>query len=108
GRREMSRRSRGSPGSGARWMGVAILVIVAAFFSFLNAGERAALNLGFTTVYRISLVALVFGAFLLGMVTMFVFGLRYDRRVRDALRQGPDMPSHRDPYRDHPPPLTPP
>jgi hypothetical protein len=105
----MSRRFRGRRGNGARWVGVVMLVIVAAFFSFLNASERAALNLGFTTVYRVSLVGLVFGAFLLGMITMFIFGLRYDRRVRDALRERAEMPPpSRNPYPDHPPPITPP
>ena len=87
-----------------RWTSVAVLVAVAGLFSFLNAGERVALNLGFTTVYRISVVGLVFGSFLLGMVAMFLFGLRHDRRIRDALRSQ---------YRPAPPverpsPLSPP
>ncbi len=81
---------------------------MAALFSFLNSGERAALNLGFTTLYRISLVGLVFGAFLLGMITMFIFGLRYDRRVREALREREDLVSLRDRYPNHPPPIPPP
>ena len=76
-----------SRGAGlGRWTSVALLVAVAGLFSFLNAGERVALNLGFTTIYRISVVGLVFGSFLLGMVAMFLFGLRHDRRIRDALR----------------------
>lgn len=77
-----------------RWGAVALLVLLAAFFSFLNAGERATVNLGFTVLYRISLVGLVFGAFLCGMIMMFLFGLRYDFKVREALR------SHYYPLRD--------
>ena len=69
-----------------RWIGVGALVLVAGFFSFLNTGERVTVNLGFTVLYRLSLVGLVFGVFLLGMITMFLFGLRHDRRVRDSLR----------------------
>jgi hypothetical protein len=69
-----------------RWIGVLLLVFLAAAFSFLNAGERVTLNVGFTMLYRISLVGLVFGAFLLGMIAMFLFGLHHDRRIRAALR----------------------
>ncbi len=74
-------------GGWGRWFAVSVLVAVAAIFSFLNAGERVSIDVGFTTLYRISLVGLVFGSFLLGMVAMFLFGLRHDRRVREALRQ---------------------
>jgi hypothetical protein len=70
-----------------RWLAVAALVAAAGVFSFLNSGERVTVNVGVATLYRISLVGLVFGAFLLGMVAMFLFGLRYDRRVREVLRQ---------------------
>ena len=79
--------SRRDPGIWGRWAAVAILVVVAGMFSFLNAGERVAVNVGYTVIYRISLVGLVFGAFLLGMVAMFLFGLRHDRRIREALRE---------------------
>ena len=70
----------------------------AAFFSFLNSNERATLDLGFTVLYRISLVGLVFGSFLLGMITMFLFGLRYDRKVREALRDPTRRPIADDPF----------
>ena len=70
-----------------RWFAVSVLVAVAAIFSFLNAGERVSIDVGFTTFYRISLVGLVFGSFLFGMVAMFLFGLKHDRRIREALRE---------------------
>ena len=90
--------------SWGRRIGISALVLVAAVFSFLNAGERVSLNIGFTTLYRISLVGLIFVVFLLGMVTMFLFGLRQDRRIRAALRNRmlePPTPDIR--YSDPPP-----
>jgi hypothetical protein len=81
-----------------RWVGVALLVIAAGLFSFLNAGERVTLDLGIFTLYRISLVGLVFAVFLLGMVAMFLFGIQHDRQIRDALRgqHRPPPPPPRD------------
>lgn len=69
-----------------RWGGLTLIGIVAALFASFNAGERVALNLGFATLYRIPLVPLILGAFLVGMATMFLLGLRHDLRVRRALR----------------------
>jgi uncharacterized integral membrane protein len=69
-----------------RWGGLTLIGIVAALVASFNAGERVALNLGFATLYRIPLVPLILGAFVLGMVTMFLLGLRHDLRVRRALR----------------------
>lgn len=77
------------PAERASWgrrIAIAALVLTAAAFTFLNAGERVSLNLGFTILYRISLVGLVFAVFLVGMITMFLFGLRQDRRIRAMLR----------------------
>jgi hypothetical protein len=93
-----------------RWVGVAILVAVAAIFSFLNSGERVTLNVGVTILYRISLVGLIFTAFLFGMVAMFLFGLRQDRRIREILRersQRPIDPPYRPPV-GYPPSSEPP
>ncbi len=95
----------------ARWLAVASLVLAAAAFSFLNSRERVTLDVGFTTLYQISLVGLVFGSFLMGMIAMFLFGLRYDRRVRDALRDHSVRPVEDDLYPPDPhfeaPPETP-
>ena len=97
-------RRRREPRAFGRWVAVAALVAAAALFSFLNSGERITLNVGFTVIYRISLVGLVFGAFLLGMIAMFLFGLRHDRRIREALREqyyrrGPEhLPDENPPY----------
>lgn len=90
-----------------RRIAIAALVIGSALFSFLNAGERVTVDFAVATLYRISLVGLVFVAFLLGMLTMFLFGLRQDRRVRDALRRREEPSSISDHY-PFPPPLDPP
>lgn len=88
-------------------IGVITLVLVSGLFSFLNAGERVTLNIGVTTLYRISLVGLIFIAFLLGMLTMFLFGLRQDRRVRRALQAHEVGPRYPDPLPyDRPPEST--
>lgn len=76
-----------SRGHAWRWAALAVIAVVAALFASFNAGERVALNLGFTMLYRIPLVPLIFVAFLVGMVTMFLVGLRHDLRVRRALRE---------------------
>lgn len=70
-----------------RWASLALVAVAAAVFASFNAGERVALNLGFTFLYQVPLVSLIFIAFLAGMVTMFLLGLRHDLRVRRALRE---------------------
>lgn len=71
----------------ARWGLLAAIGGLAAVFASFNSRERVALSLGFTELYRVPLVVLIFVAFLAGMVTMFLLGLRHDLRVRQALRE---------------------
>lgn len=71
----------------ARWAGLVLVVLLAGLFAYFNGGERVTLNLGFAVLYRISLVGLTFTAFLLGMVLMFLVGLRHDLEVRRLLRE---------------------
>ncbi len=59
----------------------------AALFARLNAGEAVTLHLGIATLYRIPFAPLVLAAFLLGMATMFLLGLRHDRRIRRMLQE---------------------
>ena len=70
-----------------RWILLLLVSLFSGLFAYLNGGERTTLHLGFTTLYQLSLVALVFGAFLLGMIMMFIITLRYDLRMRRLLRQ---------------------
>jgi uncharacterized integral membrane protein len=69
-----------------RWATLLAVVLLTGVFSYLNAGQRITLHLGFTTLYRLSLSHIVLGAFLLGMLTMFLVGLRNDLRLRRDLR----------------------
>ncbi len=92
-----------------RWAALALVVVLAGLFAYLNGGERVTLYLGFATLYRISLVGLVFTAFLIGMTVMFLVGIEHDLRVRRLLREyhsrqgppgippGPEFPSDPDP-----------
>ena len=72
-----------------RWWRLAVLILIAVLaglFAAFNSGERVALNLGFTMLYRSPLVPMIFLVFLAGMTTMLLVGLRHDARVRRALR----------------------
>ncbi|MDQ3388531.1 MAG: LapA family protein [Gemmatimonadota bacterium] len=62
------------------------LALLAAIFAWINRAETAALHLGFATFYRTPVAVLALGAFLLGMVAMFLLGLRQDRQLRRELR----------------------
>ena len=70
-----------------RWGGVAIIIVLAGIFSWLNSGESVALHFGLFVVYQIPIVTLFYLAFLLGMTTMFLFGLHHDFEVRRLLRE---------------------
>lgn len=94
--------SAGEPGLWPRRVGIAALVLGSALFSFLNAGERVTLNFGLFSLYRISLVGLVFGVFLFGMLTMFLFSLRQDRKIRMLLDER-NTPRPLPPPRPEPP-----
>lgn len=70
-----------------RWLlplGVAALVTL---FAYLNRGERTTLHLGVGTLYRVPLPLVILSAILLGMLVMFLLGLRQDLRVRRILRE---------------------
>jgi uncharacterized integral membrane protein len=87
---------------GGRWLILAAVVLFSGLFAYYNAGERTTLNLGFTVLYRISLVRLILGSFILGMIAMFLVGLRQDLRLRRYL-QGLEAPRAVSPPRIDPP-----
>lgn len=91
-----------------RWVSLALAVLIAAVFAYLNANERVAIHVGLAVLYQIPLVGLVFVVYLLGMTTMYVLGLRHDRRVRRVLREHglDDRPDPPDEY-ETPAPLPP-
>ena len=70
-----------------RWVVLGVITLLAALFGYFNAGESIALHLGFFVLYQVPLVVLIFIAFLLGMLAMFLVGLRHDMKVRQLLRE---------------------
>jgi uncharacterized integral membrane protein len=91
-----------------RWIAIAAVVLLAAIFAYLNGNDLTTLNFGFAVLYQVSLVGIVFISFLLGMVTMFVLGLRHDLRVRRALRDHHLTPTDRPLTEEPRPPPEPP
>lgn len=69
-----------------RWLPAAAIVVFAAGITWLNRGERVALDIGVTTFYRAPLTVVLFLAFLAGMLSMLWLSLRQDLRVREELR----------------------
>jgi uncharacterized integral membrane protein len=87
----------------ARWLPLLGLTVLAGLFAYFNAGQRVAIGIGITTFYRVPLVPVVFTAFVLGMLTMFLVGLRHDRHMRRLLREREDAARER---RAPEPPVT--
>lgn len=63
------------------------LAVVAAAFAWLNGGVRVAVNLGIARIDAAPLPIVVFAAFLLGMVTLFLASLKADLRTQRMLRR---------------------
>ncbi len=75
-----------------RWSGSRVLVgmlfaLAAVGFAWLNAGQRVGLHLGLFRIRSMSVTAVVFGAFLAGMLTLFLGSLKSDLRTRRMLRR---------------------
>ena len=69
-----------------RWLPAAAITVFAAGITWLNRGERVALDIGITTFYRAPLTMVLFLAFLAGMLSMLWLSLRQDLRTREELR----------------------
>jgi hypothetical protein len=69
-----------------RWLPALGITLAAAAFTWLNRGERVAVDVGLFRFYRAPLTLLVFLVFLAGMLSMLLLSLRHDRRVREELR----------------------
>lgn len=69
-----------------RWLPAAAITVFAAGITWLNRGERVALDIGIATFYRAPLTVVLFLAFLAGMLSMLLLSLRQDLRMREELR----------------------
>lgn len=72
--------------TGPRWLVPAGVALFAAWLTWLNRGERIAVDVGVATFYRAPLTVVLFLAFLAGMLSMLLLGLRQDLRMRQELR----------------------
>ncbi|HYJ78699.1 MAG TPA: lipopolysaccharide assembly protein LapA domain-containing protein [Longimicrobiaceae bacterium] len=71
----------------ARWLPLAGVTLLAGAFAFLNRGETVSLRLGVATFHQAPLAIVAFLAFMFGMLSMLVLGLRQDLRLRRLLRE---------------------
>ncbi len=68
------------------WLPIAAVTLFAAWFAWLNRGERTAVDVGVFTFYRAPLTVVLFLAFVAGMLSMLLLSLRQDMRMREELR----------------------
>lgn len=72
------------------WVRALTFVVVAGLafaFAVANGDQQVTVELGLVTLRSVSLPVLVFGSVLVGMVAVFVAGLRADLRTRRTLRR---------------------
>lgn len=72
------------------WVRALTFVVVAGLafaFAVANGDQHVTVELGVVTLSSVSLPVLVFGSVLLGMLAVFVAGLRADLRTRRTLRR---------------------
>ena len=70
-----------------RWLPVVGVSVLAAGFAWLNRWETVRVHLGIARFERAPLSMVFFAAFLFGMVSMLLLGLRQDLRLRRLLRE---------------------
>ena len=63
------------------------LALLSAAFAWLNGGARVDVNLGLVRLSSVPLPIVVFVAFLLGMLTLFLAGLKSELRTQRMLRR---------------------
>lgn len=80
----------------SRLLTVVASAAVAFLFAVQNGRELVNVRLGAITLRRVSLPTVVFGAVLLGMVIVFLVGLRADLQAREMLRRYRESLDRRD------------
>lgn len=72
---------------GWRMVLVAVFSAVAALFAVQNGGIRVPIHLGIVTIRSVSLPMVVFTSVIVGMLMVFLAGLRADLKTRRMLRR---------------------
>lgn len=75
---------------GGRILFIVAFAALAAGFAVQNGATRVTLHLGIVTLRSVSLPGVVFGSIVLGMVMVFLAGLRADLRTRRMIRRYQD------------------
>lgn len=83
------------------------LALLAAGFAWLNGGVRVDVNLGLVRLSGVPLSMLVFATFLLGMLTLFLAGLKAELRTHRMLERYRDLLRAEEPGGSDTPPGTP-
>ena len=68
-----------------RVLGGMLFALAAIGFAWLNTGQRVGVDFGLFRIHSVSVTAVVFGAFLVGMLTLFFASLKSDIRTRRML-----------------------
>lgn len=71
----------------SRLITIVLSAVVAFLFAIQNGRELVDLRLGPVTIRDASLPAVIFGAILLGMIVVFLVGLRADMQARVMMRR---------------------
>jgi uncharacterized integral membrane protein len=74
-------------GIGRRLLLGGVLALFATVFAWLNGAETVRVNLGLVRISGVSLPGVVFVAFLLGMLTLFLASLKSEMRTQRMLRR---------------------
>lgn len=80
----------------SRFLTIALSAAVAFMFAVQNGRELVNLRLGPLTLRGVSLPTVVFGAVLLGMIVIFIAGLRADMQARVMMRRYRESLDRRD------------
>ncbi len=73
--------------TGWRMIFVAVFAAAAALFAVQNGAVRVPVHLGIVSLRSVSLPVVVFSAVILGMLLVFLAGLRADLKTRRMLRR---------------------
>ena len=74
-------------GARERLLAGLVLAVFAAVFAWLNGAAQVDLNLGLFRIRSVPLPVIVFGAFLMGMLTLFLASLKAELRTQRMLRR---------------------